>query len=289
MSAEPSAHTPVLLKEVIEALAPRSGGRYIDGTVGAGGHAAEILKASGPDGQLLGLDGDLEALAIARKTLEPFGSRAGLVRANFNQIEAIAAAQNFIPAHGVLLDLGLSSIQLKNPARGFSFTGSTLDMRMDPTSDTTAANLVNEMDETELANLIYEYGEEPYSRRIARRIVEARPIASAQALADVIEQAVGRRGRTHPATKTFQALRLAVNRELENVVTVLPQLARVTAQDGRAAIITFHSLEDRLVKRFFKTNPDWKNLTKHPRQPSRAEVLSNPRARSAKLRVAERV
>jgi 16S rRNA (cytosine1402-N4)-methyltransferase len=282
-------HIPVFAREVLDGLAPRPGGKYIDGTVGAGGHAAKILQASSPDGQLLGLDGDPEALEIARATLVGFGERAILVRANFNELHSIAAARGFVPAQGVLLDLGLSSMQLTNPARGFSFAGETLDMRMNPATETTAADLVNGLDEAELADLIYRFGEEHFSRRIARRIVEARPIHSAQELASLIERAVGRRGKIHPATKTFQALRIAVNHELENLERVLPQLGQVVEPGGRAVIITFHSLEDRIVKRFFRDDLGWQNLTKHPVKPTREEVKANPRARSAKLRVAERV
>ncbi len=180
-------------------------------------------------------------------------------------------------------------MQLANPERGFSFAGETLDMRMDPTTGTTAAALINELDEVELANLIFQYGEEHFSRRIARRIVEARPIYTAQELAAVIERAVGRHGKTHPATKTFQALRIAVNHELENLESALPELTRVAAPGGRVAIITFHSLEDRIVKRFMRDDSDWHNLTKHPIKPTYQEVMANPRARSAKLRIAERV
>ena len=284
-----AAHISVLTAEVLAGLAPQRGGNYIDGTVGAGGHAAKILQASDPDGRLLGLDGDPEALTIAQATLAEFGSRALLVRANFNQLEAVAAAHDFIPARGVLLDLGLSSMQLANPGRGFSFVGETLDMRMDPSAETTAADLVNGLDEVDLANLIFQYGEEHFSRRIARRIVEARPVQSAQELADVIERAVGRHGKIHPATKTFQALRVAVNHELDNLEVVLPQLAQVVGSGGRAAIITFHSLEDRLVKHFFRDDLNWRNLTKHPLKPAYQEIVANPRARSAKLRIAERV
>jgi len=223
-------HIPVLLDKVLDALAPRSGGRYIDCTVGAGGHAAALLKASSPDGRLLGLDGDPEALAIAREALRSFGERAALVRSNFNQLNSAATAYGFVPAQGVLLDLGLSSMQLSNPLRGFSFSGATLDMRMDSRNQVTAADLVNELPESELADLIYRYGEEHFSRRIARRIVEARPVESAQQLAEVIERTLGRRGRTHPATKTLQALRIVVNRELENLESVLPKQSSVTLQ-----------------------------------------------------------
>jgi 16S rRNA (cytosine1402-N4)-methyltransferase len=237
---------------------------------------------------LLGLDGDLEALAIAKETLAPFGKRARLVRSNFNQLKTVAEREGFVPADGVLLDLGLSSMQLANMERGFSFGSESLDMRMDDRTDMTAAEIVNEWDEQELADLIFELSEEHASRRIARWIVANRPISSAQQLADVIERAVGRHGKTHPATRTFQALRIAVNHELENLEAVLPQLAEVVGQGGRAAIITFHSLEDRIVKNFFKENTDWKNLTKHPVKPSYQQTRENARARSAKLRVAER-
>jgi 16S rRNA (cytosine1402-N4)-methyltransferase len=179
-------------------------------------------------------------------------------------------------------------MQLANPERGFSFLSDSLDMRMDDRTDVTALDLVNEADEAELADLIFELGEEHASRRIARWIVENRPITSAEELAGVIERAVGRHGKIHPATRTFQALRIAVNHELENLELVLPQLAEVVGQGGRCAILTFHSLEDRIVKNFFKVNDDWRNLTKHPIKPTYPQTRENPRARSAKLRVAER-
>lgn len=282
-------HVPVLLDEVIHALAPKGGGKYIDGTVGAGGHAEAILNASAPDGKLLGLDGDLDALELARQTLQPFGERAVLVRSNFTQIKTVATQYGWIPADGVLLDFGLSSMQLANPARGFAFTSDSLDMRMDDRTELTAAEIVNKWDEAELADLIFEYGEERASHKIARVICEYRPLHSAHELADLIERTVGRHGKIHPATRTFQALRIAVNHELENVENVLPQLAQVVEQGGRVAIITFHSLEDRIVKSFFKNNAQWRNLTKHPIQPTYQQTRENPRARSAKLRVVERV
>lgn len=279
-----------MVDEVLSALAPHSGNtRYIDGTVGAGGHAYAILTDSGPDSQVLGLDGDPEAIAIAHATLGAFGDRIKLVNANFNNLSKVAIAEDFVPANGVLLDLGLSSIQLSNKGRGFSFESESLDMRMDPQSERTAADLVNELPETQLADLIYRYGEEHFSRRIARRIVQHRPFQSARQLAEVIETTVKRRGKTHPATRTFQALRIAINRELENLESVLPQLRQVTVTGSRVAFITFHSLEDRIVKNFFKKNSDWKNLTKHPLKPQRQEILANPRARSARLRVVERI
>lgn len=282
------AHIPVLRAEVLNALQPHRRGHYIDGTLGAGGHAEAVLQASAPDGRLLGLDGDPEALTIARETLKPFGERAILVRSNFTQIKSVARAQGFIPAAGVLLDLGLSSMQLANLARGFSFQSDTLDMRMDDRSELTAAEIVNTWEEGDLANLIFEYGEERQSRKIARAIIEHRPLGSAQVLAGLIEREVGRRGKIHPATRTFQALRIAVNHELENLEATLPELEEVVGQGGRVAIITFHSLEDRIVKNFFKAHGAWRTLTKHPIQPTYAQTRENPRARSAKLRVAER-
>ena len=221
---------------------------------------------------------------VAGETLAPFGARVVLVRSNFIHIKTIAASQGFVPADGVLLDLGLSSMQLANPARGFSFLSESLDMRMDDRTSPTAAEIVNEWDEDELADLIFKYGEERLSRKIARLVVENRPIRSAQELAQVIEQGIGRHGKTHPATRTFQALRIAVNHELENLELVLPNLKDVVGQGGRVAIITFHSLEDRIVKNFFKSNPDWRNLTKHPIQPTYSQTRENPRARSAKLK-----
>jgi 16S rRNA (cytosine1402-N4)-methyltransferase len=298
------AHVPVLRVEVLEALQPHRGGRYIDGTLGAGGHAEAILQASAPDGRLLGLDGDPEALALARETLVPFGERAILVRSNFTQIKSVATAHGFTPADGVLLDLGLSSMQLANLARGFSFQSETLDMRMDDRTEQTAAEIVNTWAEGDLANLIFEYGEERQSHKIARAIVEQRPIASAQTLAQLIERAVGRRGKIHAATRTFQALRIAVNQELENIEATLPELEEVVGQSGRVVIITFHSLEDRIVKRFIADRADVATGSRHlPEAHARtatfrkagggvtagdAEVAANPRARSARLRAAIR-
>jgi 16S rRNA (cytosine1402-N4)-methyltransferase len=284
------SHVAVLLQPVIELLAPRAGGRYIDGTLGAGGHSFAILEASAPDGRLLGLDADPNALAIAKEQLARFGDRAIFVHANFEQLRAMATAENFLPVDGIVLDLGLSSMQLADPARGFSFASDgALDMRFDARDATTAADLVNDLDEAELADLIFEYGEERASRKIARAIVRARPIATATQLARVIEIALGRRGRIHPATRTFQALRIAVNRELEVIENVLPQIVETLAIGGRVAIISFHSLEDRIVKNYFRSNQQLRVLTKHPIQATRAEELANPRSRSAKLRVAERI
>ncbi|MFO7166471.1 MAG: 16S rRNA (cytosine(1402)-N(4))-methyltransferase RsmH [Chloroflexota bacterium] len=289
-------HTPVLLAEVLEQLAPRPGGRYIDGTLGGGGHAAAILEASGPDGRLLGLDVDPAALAAAGARLAPFGERATLARGNFRDLAALAREHGFDPADGVLLDLGVSSYQLDTPERGFSFqSDAPLDMRLDPQGEVTAADLVNELPEGELADLIYRFGEERGSRRIARLVAEARRrrrIETTAELAAIVARALGgRHGKIHPATRTFQALRIAVNRELESLELALPQAVELLAPGGRVAVISFHSLEDRIVKLFFRAEAQagrLRILTKKPLEASDAEARANPRSRSAKLRAAER-
>lgn len=301
-------HLPVLLDEVLAALKPHSGGRYIDGTVGAGGHAEALLDASTPDGRLLGLDADPTALALARQRLAKYGERVHLLHANFDQVERLAQAHNFAPVQGIVLDLGVSSMQLDQAGRGFSFLADgPLDMRLDPTRGQTAADLVNNLPESDLADLIYRYGEERLSRRLARAIVKARPLATTGQLAEVISKAAGgRRGqKIHPATRTFQALRIAVNDELGALERVLPQAVKLLAPAGRLAVISFHSLEDRLVKTFFrqeatdclcppgqpvctcKHKATLHIITKKPITASQAELARNPKARSAKLRVAE--
>jgi len=301
-------HVSVLLKETLQALAIRPGGLYVDGTCGGGGHAAGILDASSPDGRLLALDADPAALARARERLEPFGARVTLIHRSFAELERVAREHGFEAVDGILLDLGLSSDQLADLARGFSFSSAGLDMRFDSTQGQPASSLVNELDADELADLLYRYGEERASRRIARAMVAARPIESAQQLADVIAKAVGgRRGRLHPATQTFQALRIAVNDELRVLETALPQCVGLLKPGGRLAIITFHSLEDRIVKNFYRTEsrdcicpPEQpicicghrarvKLLANKPVEPSSAEVADNPRARSARLRAVERL
>ncbi len=284
------AHVPVLFQQVIDYLAPRADGRYIDATLGAGGHAAGLLQASAPTGRLLGFDADPAALAIAAENLSAYGDRAMLVHSNFDRLREVAANNKFLPADGIVLDLGLSSMQLADMRRGFSFqSGGALDMRFNPDEPTTAADLVNSLEESEIADLIFEYGEERASRRIAHAIVKARPIESAAQLASVIERAVGHRGRIHPATRTFQALRIAVNREIEVLKSVLPQIVETLAPNGRVAIISFHSLEDRIVKIFFRDSESLRVLTKHPVRPTHEEQVANPRSRSAKLRVAEKI
>jgi len=305
-------HKPVLLQEIIQALQPCSGGVYIDATVGAGGHAAAILQASAPEGRLFGLDRDERALALAASHLAEFGRRVHLLHANFEQLSEVVQPYQLPPVSGILLDLGVSSMQFDQAARGFSFQADgPLDMRMDASTGSTAADLVNRLPESELADLIYRYGEEPTSRRIARAIARARPIESTQALAEVIARAAGgqRRGRPkiHPATRTFQALRIAVNDELGALERVLPQAVALLAPGGRLAVISFHSLEDRIVKQYFQQEardcicpPEQPIctcrhkatihiITKKPITPSLAEIDENPRARSAKLRVVESI
>ncbi len=284
------AHIPVLYETVLEYLAPRDGGKYIDATLGAGGHALGILEKSSPTGRLLGIDSDPTAIVIAERHLARYADRAVLVHSNFINLKSIAQVNNFFPADGIVLDLGISSMELADERRGFSFHGAgALDMRFDPDDETTASDLVNHLSEKELADLVFEYGEERASRRIARAIVRARPITTAAKLAAVIERAVARHGRIHPATRTFQALRIAVNQELERLENVLTQIAETLAPGARAAIISYHSLEDRRVKNFFRGSNEFRILTKRPVQPSDEEIAANPRSRSAKLRVAERV
>ncbi|RLC66005.1 MAG: 16S rRNA (cytosine(1402)-N(4))-methyltransferase, partial [Chloroflexi bacterium] len=244
-----SVHVPVLFQEVLEGLRVRPGGRYVDATVGGGGHAAGILAASAPDGRLLGLDRDPAALEVAAERLAPYGERATLVHASFGRVAEAARSRSFVPADGVVFDLGLSSLQLADPSRGFAFMeDGPLDMRFDPTEERrTAVALVNELAEEELAELLYRYGEERRARSIAEAIVAARPIHTTGELASVVEGVVKRRGRIHPATRTFQALRIAVNDELAELEAALPQAVEILAPGGRLAVISFHSLEDRLV------------------------------------------
>ncbi len=294
------AHLPVLLHETLDGLNIRPGGAYIDGTVGAGGHAFGILTRSDPDGRLLGLDLDPLALALALETLAPFGERATLRQASYTRMAELAGAM--APADGIVLDLGLSSLQLDDPARGFAFqhTG-PLNMRFGPDIELTAAEIVNEWPLDELADILYEYGEEHHSRRIARAIGAARPIGTTTQLAEIVAKASGgRRERLHPATRTFQALRIAVNGELESVEMVLPLAMSLLKPGGRLAVIAFHSLEDRLVKHFIREQargkvedatfvPTVREVTRKPIEASAEELARNPRARSAKLRIAEKL
>lgn len=291
-------HVSVLYHAVLAGLQPKPGGFYIDGTVGAGGHAFGLLQASAPDGQLLGLDRDPAALAVAQARLAEFGDRVRLVQASYLRLAEWAAPAS---ADGIVLDLGLSSLQLDDPARGFAFKhDGPLDMRFGPDGALTAAEIVNGWPLEALADLLYEFGEERQSRRIARAIGAARPVHTTGELAAVVARALsGGRWLTgpHPATRTFQALRIAVNGELEAVAQVLPLAVSMLKPGGRLAVIAFHSLEDRLVKRFFRaaaesdaqTMPALRLITRKPIEPADEEVTANPRARSAKLRVAEKV
>ncbi|MEW6284656.1 MAG: 16S rRNA (cytosine(1402)-N(4))-methyltransferase RsmH [Chloroflexota bacterium] len=312
-----SPHQPVLYKEIIHALQPKPGGRYVDGTLGAGGHARGILEACAPDGQLLGLDVDPQALEIARKTLAPYEGRVHLAQASYTTLSTQLARLGWEAVDGILLDLGASSMQFDTPERGFSFQhDAPLDMRFDPRTPQTAADIVNGYSERELADLIYEYGEERNARKIARAIVRARPLRTTRQLVAVIEAVsprsfdrlrTARGNRLHPATRTFQALRIAVNDELASVRAVLPQAVAGLRSAGRIAVISFHSLEDRIVKEFFReqsrdlVNPPYeriyaeerkatlKEITRKPITPSEEEIRNNPRARSAKLRIAEKL
>ena len=288
------AHVPVLLEETLSLLAVRAGGVYLDGTLGLGGHAAEILRRSAPGGRVIAFDKDASALALAREALSPFGERVRFVHADFREAPRVLGKECF---DGILLDLGVSSLQLDAPERGFSFRADgPLDMRMDQGQGPTAADLVNRLPEDELANLIYRFGEERASRRIARAIAEARKrkhFATTAELAAVVRRAAGRSRRPglDPATRTFQALRIAVNGELDGLEQALEDLAARLKPGGRLAVIAFHSLEDRAVKQTFRALAKGGGhalVTKKPVRPSEAETQTNPRARSARLRALEK-
>ena len=311
-------HVPVLLAETIVGLALKPGTICVDGTLGGGGHAEALLEATGPAGRLLGLDADPAAIERCQERLARFGERALLRQGSFRRLAEAAAAAGITTADAVLLDLGVSSFQLTEAERGFSFLADgPLDMRMDPTLPLTAAEIVNTWPQETLADLIFRYGEEPRSRRIAAAIVRARPLHSTGELAEVVSRALGgKQGkRTHPATQVFQALRIAVNDELEALEAVLPQIVTLLRGGGRFAVITFHSLEDRVVKQFIQRETrdcicdldartrrnlgaaacvcghraTLKAVTKKPIAPTEAEVALNSRSRSAKLRIAERL
>ena len=302
-------HQPVLYQEIIHVLQPRRGGFYVDGTVGAGGHADGILLSSHPDGQLLGFDIDPQAILVAREKLAPYGERSILVRSSFTKLLEELKRAGWKLVDGILLDLGVSSMQLDTSERGFSFqTNASLDMRFDPDQKLSAADLVNTLPELELADLIYKYGEERRSRQVARAIVSTRPIRTTHELAQAVASVTtsGRKG-IHPATRTFQALRIAVNHELDALESVLPQAVEALSPMGRVAVISFHSLEDRIVKGFFRRESKdcicpprqpactcghravLREITRRPIRPGAEEIRRNPRARSARLRVAEKL
>ncbi|MEY4722997.1 MAG: hypothetical protein RLZZ324_510 [Candidatus Parcubacteria bacterium] len=289
-------HISVLLDETIDGLALRAGDNVVDCTVGAGGHAEAALEKTAPSGRLIGFDLDEAALESARRNLSRFGSRAVLVRASYRDVERVLQSETFGPVQAALLDLGFSSIEIDDPARGFSFRADgPLDMRYDQTQDVSAATIVNSWGEDELSDLIHGFGEERWARQIAAAIVTARRvhrIVGTFQLVDVIAGAVSasyRQGTPHFATRTFQALRIAVNDELGSLEAVLPALTRVLAPGGRLAVISFHSLEDRIVKRFFRDEPSLEPKTKRPIEAGPEELARNPRARSAKLRIATKI
>jgi len=304
-------HIPVLFDDVLELLRPRPGGRYIDGTLGAGGHTAGILEASAPDGQVLAFDLDPEAIDFARQRLERFGDRIAYVHASYAEMGRVAPGHDFVDVDGILLDLGLSSRQLEAADRGFSFMREgPLDMRFDTTQAATAGELINNLPVESLAGIFWRYGEERNSRRYARAIAANRPIETTTELAEIIEKeapAWVRRKRIHPATQVFQALRIAVNRELEALETGLEAAVQLLRAGGRVAVISFHSLEDRFVKNYFRdltkdcicpprqpictcdVEPVLRLVTRKPVMPDDDEIEKNPRSRSARLRVAEKL
>lgn len=306
-------HTPVLQDTVIDRLKPTADGVYVDGTVGLGGHAAAILEATAPGGRIIGIDLDAAALQTAQQRLRPFGERVILINGNFAEMDNLLEAHAISAVDGILLDIGVSSLQLDTPNRGFSFNHTApLDMRMDTqTDDLTAMQVIRGSSREELAEIFRRYGEERFAKRIAQRIVQVRaetPITTTTELAEIVKQAVPH-GRTkiHPATRVFQALRIHVNAELENLSRGLDTAVPLLKQGGHLCVITFHSLEDRIVKRFFRTRAQTcicppktpicicehtatlEILTKRPICPEAAEVQHNPRARSAKLRVARKL
>lgn len=286
-------HLPVLLHEVLECLAPRDGGLYVDGNLGLGGHSRAILEASGPGGRVIGFDWDEEAMAQARRHLAGYQGRIEFVRRNFAEMREALDELGIGLVDGLLLDLGLSSLQLDTSGRGFSFQGSEpLDMRMDDRTAETAADLLNRASEDDLADIFYFYGEERQARRIAAWVADARkktPLATTDQLVRIVEDAVPpkfRPKKIHVATKVFQALRIAVNGELANLEKILDRVPDIVKPGGRICIISFHSLEDRLVKRAFRNNPDLVPVTAKPIVAADQEVLLNPRSRSARLRAA---
>jgi 16S rRNA (cytosine1402-N4)-methyltransferase len=289
-----ASHTPVLAEEALRWLRVEPDGTYVDATVGLGGHAVEIA-ARLRSGRLIGLDRDAGALEIASERLKAYEERVVLVQADFSRIDEVAREMNLPPLNGILADLGVSSLQLDTAERGFSFRfAGPLDMRMDSRMAFTAADIVNQTAETELADLIYRFGEERDSRRIARAIVRARPIRGTEHLATVVAGARTSRGRQklHPATKTFLALRIAVNRELEELGQFLNRAPATLAPGGRWVILSYHSLEDRMVKQEFRrlaVEGSMNVLTRKVVRPTEKEIAANPRARSAKMRVAERL
>ena len=296
-----SGHLSVMVAEVLLWLQPHDGGIYLDSTVGYCGHTSEILAASGPSGIVVGIDRDTQAIEFCRKRLEQFAGRAVFIKGHFAELKQLLNDRGIRQLDGALFDLGVSSPQIGDPSRGFSFQAEgPLDMRMDRSTGATAADIVNRTEEVDLANMIFRFGEERYSRRIARAIVRGRAdrsFTTTRELVSAIESAVPshyRRGRIHCATRTFQALRIAVNQELDHLELALRDAADLLAPRGRLCVISFHSLEDRIVKQTFRalavqTNGELEILTKRPQLPTEEEIRRNPRSRSAKLRVIQRI
>lgn len=289
-------HTPVMVQEVMDYLAPRDGAVYFDCTAGAGGHSREILERSAPSGRVVCIDTDPVAISALRSALKQFGERVILVRANFADLGQVAADLGINQVDGILFDLGVSSLQLDSPERGFSYSqDAPLDMRMSPEQSLTARMLVNELSEDELTRIFRDYGEERWASRIARFIVERRArerIETTGKLVELVKAAIpaaARRTGPHPAKRVFQALRIAVNDELETLERALPVATSLLTGGGRIVVISFHSLEDRIVKKWFQSCRELKVLSRKPIRPNPEEVATNPRSRSAKLRAAERV
>lgn len=305
--SESHPHLPVLLDEVLDLLNPDPGGIYVDGTLGAGGHGFAVLEASSPGGRLIGFDRDPDAIALASERLSSFGERFSAIHAPYSEMGDRLPEMGIAAVDGILLDLGYSSMQIDDPARGFSFReDGPLDMRFDSTGPFSAADLVNTATQEELADIIFRYGEDRHARRIARAIVEKRPFERTGPFAEVVRAAQPRsKEKIDPATRTFQALRIAVNDELGHLERVLPAAIDLLKSGGRIAVISFHSLEDRIVKNVFRDasrdylydpdkpfesgelTPTLKPVTRKPVTASDQEIEANPRARSAKLRVAE--
>jgi 16S rRNA (cytosine1402-N4)-methyltransferase len=302
-------HIPVLYQEVLDILTPFSGGLYVDGTVGAGGHSRGILERSSPAGKLIGFDLDPAALTLAESNLAEFADRVTLIHSSYHELALHLNNRNWHSVDGILIDLGLSSMQMDSPERGFSFRyDAPLDMRFDPDQPFSAFDLVNESTSEELAEIIFRYGEDRFSRKIANAIIRNRPLTSTQELAELIKRVVPHtKSKIHPATRTFQALRIVVNKELDALEKFLPTALEVLKPGGRLAVIAFHSLEDRIVKRFFRREskdcvcpPEIpvcvcghqakiKEISRRPIRPEDSETEENPRARSAKLRAAEKI
>ena len=302
-------HIPVMVPEILKYLEVSSGGRYIDCTLGEGGHTKSLLEASNPGGEVLGIDADHEAIEVSKNRLEEYGERFIYDNSNFKNIKKIAMKSKFVPCHGILFDLGVSSLQLDKESRGFSFRRKApLDMRFSINQTLTAQDVLNTFSESEISDILYQYGEERQSRKIAKLIIENRPLSNADELSDLIKKNIRQTNyKINPATKTFQALRIYINEELNSLSQALEQSLEILGVGGRMAVISYHSLEDRIVKNFFKKEskycicppnipkcdcghfPKLKIITKKPVSPSQSEIEANKRSRSAKLRVVERI